>query len=48
MLFFQEIKEIAEELQLRGVEKKKNIIEQMDKLCKLNLQAGKNQREAEA
>ncbi|KAK3781642.1 hypothetical protein RRG08_029305 [Elysia crispata] len=39
----QEIKEIAEELQLRGDEKKNFIIEQIDKLRKL--QAEKEQRE---
>ena len=57
MSSFQEIKEIAEELQLRGDEKKNFIIEQMDKLRKLQaekeereakLQAEKEQRETEA
>ena len=46
MSSFQEIKEIAEELQLRGDEKKNFIIEQMDKLCKLQVE--KEQRETEA
>ena len=46
MSFIQEIKEIAEELQLRGDEKKSFITGQMDKLRKL--QAEKEQREAEA
>ncbi|KAK3785621.1 hypothetical protein RRG08_015506 [Elysia crispata] len=46
MSSIQEMKEIAEELQLRGDEKKNFIIEQMDKLHKL--QAEKEQREAEA
>ncbi|RUS77523.1 hypothetical protein EGW08_014707 [Elysia chlorotica] len=44
MSSIQEIKEIAEELQLRGDEKKKFIIEEMDKLRKL--QAEKEEREA--
>ena len=44
MSSIQEIKEIAEELQLRGDEKKNFIIEQMDKLRKL--QAEKEEREA--
>ncbi|KAK3785124.1 hypothetical protein RRG08_021924 [Elysia crispata] len=57
MSSIQEIEEIAEELQLRGDEKKNFIIEQMDKLRKLQaekeereakLQAEKEQREAEA
>ena len=46
MSTFQEIKEIAEEMQLRGDEKKSFVIEQMDKLGKI--QAEKEQREAEA
>ena len=46
MSSIQDIKESAEELQLRGDEKKNFIIEQMDKLRKL--QAEKEQREAEA
>ena len=46
MSSIQEIKEIAEEPQLREDEKKNFIIEQIDKLCKL--QAEKEQREAEA
>ena len=46
MSSIQEIKEIAEELQFPGDEKKNFIIEQMDKLRKL--QAEKEQREAEA
>ena len=46
MSSIQEIKEIAEELQLQGDEKKKFIIEEMDKLRKL--QAEMEQREAEA
>ena len=46
MLSIQEIKEIAEELQLRGDEKKNFIIEQVYKLRKL--QAEKEQRVAEA
>ena len=45
MSSFQEIKEIAEELQLRGDEKENFIIEQMDKLRKL--QAEKEEREVE-
>ena len=44
MSSIQEIKEIAEELQLRGDEKKNFIIEQMDKLRKL--QAEMEEREA--
>ncbi|KAK3802309.1 hypothetical protein RRG08_066147 [Elysia crispata] len=46
MSSFQEIKEIAEELQLRGDKKKNFIIEQMDKLRKS--QAEKEQKEREA
>ena len=46
MSSIQEITEIAEELQLQGDEKKNFIIEEMDKLRKL--QAEKEQREAEA
>ncbi|KAK3791391.1 hypothetical protein RRG08_012573 [Elysia crispata] len=41
-----EIKEIAEELQLRGDEKKNFIIEQMDKLRKLQAEKEKEEREA--
>ncbi|RUS68454.1 hypothetical protein EGW08_023784, partial [Elysia chlorotica] len=41
-----EIKEIAEELQLRGDEKKKFIIEEMDKLRKLQAEKEKEEREA--
>ncbi|KAK3739082.1 hypothetical protein RRG08_049206 [Elysia crispata] len=44
MSSFQEIKEIAEELQLRGDEKNNFVIEQMDNLRKL--QAEKGEREA--
>ncbi|RUS69939.1 hypothetical protein EGW08_022295 [Elysia chlorotica] len=44
MSSIQEIKELAEELQLRGDEKRKFIIEQMDKLRQL--QAEKEEREA--
>ena len=46
MSSIQEIKEIAEELQLRGDEKKKFIIEQMDKLRKLQAEKEKEEREA--
>ena len=39
----QETKEIAEELQLRGDEKKNFIIEQMDKLRKLQAEREKEE-----
>ena len=46
MSSIQEIKEISEELQLRGDEKKNFIIEQMDKLRKLQAEKEKEEREA--